>query len=90
MCIVKLNLTRVVSKGNIAYVRYLVTQILIQTQVVSSGSKIDSDIPLGSQSLKFESWTLKSDLKNKHSTPIFTLKNLIFKVQTFISQLSDE
>ena len=90
MCIVKLNLTRVVSKRNIVYVRYFVTQILIQTQVASSGSKVDSDIPLGSQSLKFESWTLKSDLKNKHSNSIFTIKSSIFKVQTLISQLSDE
>ena len=83
MCIVKLNLTRVVSKGNIAYVRYLVTQILIQTQVVSSGSKIDSDIPLGFQSLKFESWTLKSDLKNKHSNPNFYDKKFDIQSSNF-------
>ena len=56
----------------------------------SSESKVDSYIPLGSQSLKFESWTLKSDLKNKYSNQIFTLKSSIFKVQTLISQLSDE
>ena len=78
MCIVKLNLTRVVSKSNIVYVRYFVTKILIQTTEFWIKDRFLYSIGISI----FDIWKLDSEIRSLKQTLKPNFYNKKFDIQS--------